>query len=180
MSIKPTKYMDIDFEGSDTDPIDLRLEMDAIMDGGLGIGPKGHWVIYRHYLEDEPSPFMSAYTDEGKEGPAYNYIEKMIKVFYRTVTATRSEDIGQAVGEIPTDSFVYYIRNEDLNFDILVGYDSIFELKDEYAMNDEKPMITDDIRTKMYKVLAFQKYREQHGRIEYYSLLCKLDTVSWR
>ena len=180
MSVKPTKTFDIYSGSIDTDPIDLRLEMDAILDGGLGIGPKGHWVIYRHYLKDEPSEFMSEYTDEGTGGPAYNYNEKLIKVFYRTVSVSRTEDIGQAVGEIPTDSFIYYLRIEDVDFDILTGYDSIFELNDEFSNSADMPTLTGDARKAMYRVLAYQKYKEQSGRVEYYSLLCKLDTVSWR
>ena len=177
--LKPTK--DMFFNGADvTDPIDLRIEMDAIFEGGLGVGPKAHWVIYRHYHIDEPSPFMSDYTDEGNKGPAYEYEEKLIKVFSRTVTKTLTEDTGEAIGEIPTDSFIYYIRVDDIDFDIVVGYDSIFELKDEYADMVEKPRLVSDIRSKMFKVLAYQVYREQHGRKEYYSLYCKLDTVSWR
>ena len=161
---------------SSTDPIDLRLEMDAIFDGGLGVGPSGYWVIYRHYDRNKKSKYYSRFTDEGVGGPPYEYTEYLVKTYRVPVGRRITEGEDEApIGTVPTNEFIYYFKVEDLDLEILPENDMIYEIEDA---NIKPADIRYAKRIERYRVKSYQRYRQVGGRIEYYAVYAVIDISS--
>lgn len=162
-----------------TDPINLRVEMDFFMDGGGGIGPKGHYVILRHYLVDQKSDYHSHITGEGHGGPAYKFEEACIKTRRVPFRSMQQEAEMTQVGEVQNYDYIYYFRYDDVPFDLLPG-DHIYELQPPYDLEgsaDDEELLRVP-RYARYRIGFVHHYRERSGRVEYVAALVTYDSIS--
>ena len=153
--------------------IDLRIEMNAILYGGLGKVPKGHWVVLRKYDRASESQFYNKQSHEGVGGPAFASTDSLLKS--RRVPLSRmSEKLDQLKAGIDVqNTYVYYF---EYTVNPKIG-DDILELSwDNHAL-------TPDINTikvlERYKIERVHPYRLEQGNIQYWMAVVKFDEVTY-
>lgn len=157
---------------SDAEGIDLRREMNAILYGGLGRKPKGHWVVYRRFDRSRYSQYWNDVTKEAVGGPAYEYTDSLLKT--RRIPAPRTEtDDRIKAGTTFGDEFVYYL---EYTVNPKVG-DYIYELGwDNHAV---KPTLSTSLFCSKYVIYRVHPYRLENGNVQYWAALCRFDEIMY-
>jgi len=159
---------------SNADGIDLRIEMNRILYGGINRKPLGHWVVIRKYDRSKNSESFNNFTKEGVGGPAHPYVDILLRS-RRVPISVRSEQLAEIkAGAIVEDTFNYY-------FEYMVGPnigDDIFEIQwDDHAI---KPLNTTDLTfIERYRIERVLPYRLENGNIQYYSTISKYNVVTY-
>ncbi len=123
--------------------VNLRKEFNKLIEkqGGFGIGK---WVLLRNFT-DEYSEFWNDAYKESIGGPKYKYHDNLIRSFSlpSSFGMSMTEDGLTRIepGDISTESFIYYVKNdvslkkEDIIFDLdCAGKDKpevVYDLSDE-------------------------------------------------
>ena len=157
---------------SEAEGIDLRLEIHAILYGGLGRKPKGHWVVYRRFDRCTPSKYWNEDTKEGVGGPGYSYSDEILKT--RRMPAPRSEtDDRIKAGTVYQDEFVYYL---EYTVTPKIG-DYIYELNwNDHRLQPSSSQISLDEKLMIHRV---HPYRLENGNIQYWAALCRYDEIRY-
>lgn len=152
--------------------IDLRQEMDWILNGGPNRIAKGHWIVYRRFNHCTESEYFNRRTKEGVGGPANTYTDIAIKtrrVPYR-LASSQPEEI--KAGQLIDARYTYYFE-----WDITPKRnDQIFELN----IPGPAPAsinISDVKFTEKYIIKNVHPFRLENGRIEYWSVATEYSEV---
>lgn len=157
---------------SEAEGIDLRAEMHAILYGGLGRKPKGHWITYRRFDRTTLSEYWNPDTKEGVGGPAYVYTDELIKT--RRIPAPRSEtDERIKIGTTFQDEFVFYL---EYTVKPKKG-DYIYELNwDDHRLQPTTDQVSFYEKLVIHRVHA---YRLENGNVQYWAVLCRYDEIKY-
>jgi len=157
---------------SDAEGIDLRKEINAILYGGLGRKPKGHWVVYRRFDRTKVSQYWNPDTKEGVGGPAYEYTDELLKSRRMPAPRTETDDRIKA-GTVYQDEFVYW-----LEYTVAPKRgDYLYELNwDNHQYRPTTAQIS------FYEKLIIHRvhpYRLENGNIQYWAVLCRYDEIRY-
>lgn len=153
--------------------IDLRIEMHAILYGGLGKVPKGHWVTMRRYDRTQPSAFYKKQYHEGVNGPAFGFSDYLLRT-RRVPVSKASEELQQLKAGIDIENmYIYYFEytvNPKIGDDIL-----------ELSWNDHsiKPNLETVKPLERFRIERVHPYRLENGNIQYWLAVCKFNEVSY-
>jgi hypothetical protein len=157
--------------------IDLRLETRWILYGKESFPtrvPKGHWIVYRRYDLTKKSEYYSIRTHEGIGGPAYQYIDTLLRT-RRVPTDRKGTPVEPLkVGVDLEDKYIYYF---EWTINPKVG-DHILEIQwDNHAIT---PIINSGlIFTARYLIKRVHDYRLENGNIQYFIVSAENDEVSY-
>lgn len=153
--------------------IDLRVEMHAILYGGFGKVPKGHWVILRRYDRTRPSVNYNKQTHEGVTGPAFEYTDELLKTRQVPVAKARDQLAPLKPGIDIENIYVYYLEytvNPKIGDDILELSWNNHAL--EPNLNTVKPL-------QRFKIERVHPYRLEYGNVQYWMAIGKYDEVTY-
>lgn len=153
--------------------IDLRIELNRILYGGIGKKPKGHWVVLRKFDTSKPSVNYNVQTKEGVGGPAYEYTDVILRT-RRVPVSKRSDALepikpGVAIG----DSFTYYFEytiNPKVGFEIL-------EFNPMFDHSVAAPIIANVSFCDKLTIKRVHPYRLENGNIQYWAAIAEVDQV---
>lgn len=153
--------------------IDLRVEMHALLYGGLGKVAKGHWVILRKYNRADPSSYYNSRSHEGVEGPAFTSSDALLKT-RRVPISKVSEKLDFLKSGIDIqNAYVYYF---EYTVNPKIG-DDIIELSwDNHALT---PDINTVIPLEKFKIERTHPYRLEQGNVQYWLVVGKFDEVTY-
>lgn len=152
--------------------IDLRMEMHAILYGGLGKVGKGHWVILRKYDRARPSKYYNKRTHEGVDGPAFEYTDELLRTRQVPLSKYNDQLLSIKPGIDIDDMYVYY-------FEYMVNPkigDDILELN--LPDNGPTPILANVTPIARYTIKRTHPYRLENGNIQYWMALAKYNEVS--
>ena len=158
--------------------IDLRAELDIILNGGGSEPQRGHWVVYRRYDLTQHSEYWNPQTNEGKGGPAYVHTDELWitrRVQLRSGSAIFSAEQQTTPGLLPVPYDVYYFKHT-LAPKI---QDEIYEITwDDHTTKPDidnlpKPFV------ERHNIQLITPLRDINGRIEYYAILTMSDVSKW-
>lgn len=153
--------------------IDLRIELHAVLYGGLGKVPKGHWVILRRYNRTTPSANYNRQSHEGVGGPAFEYTDELLKT-RQVPLAKTSEKLEPIKSGIDVeDIYVYYL---EYTVNPKVG-DDILELS--WSNHAIMPNIATVKPLQKFKIERVHPYRLEYGNIQYWMALGRYDEVTY-
>lgn len=141
--------------------IDLRKELSIILHGDGYNNPLGHWVVLRHFT-NEPNPlYYDKNTKEGVGGPAYRFIDKLIK--------TRSSIKRKSIANTPLKAGIDFDNPRTYYFehDVIVKEgDQIIEIHE--CSSSSPPQLSSVTFRSRYTVKRVEEHRlNNNGRIEY-------------
>ena len=162
------------FTASQGEGIDLRLEMYHLLYGSTSRLPKGHWIVYRRYLRNQPSEYYNRSTKEGVGGPAYKYEDTLLRT--RRVPLAKGSDSLTALkaGIDIGDSYIYYFT-----YDVNPSRgDHIMEI--ELNDHSSKPNLsTLAYSDERYLVKRIHPYRLENGNVQYWIVNCEYDEIRY-
>lgn len=152
--------------------IDLRIEMNRILYGGVGRRPKGHWIVLRQYDRTSRSEYYNTRTHEGVGGPAFTYTDSVLRT-RRVPVSRRSEKIEDLkVGGNVLDGYVYYL---EYHINPRIG-DDIFELELADHTNYPGSASTLTLQEK-FRVKRVHPWRLDNGNIIYWMALSEFEDI---
>lgn len=162
------------FTSSQGEGIDLRLEMMHLLYGSASRLPKGHWIVYRRYLTNQPSEYYNKHTKEGVGGPTYKYQDTLLRT--RRVPLAKGSDSLNALkaGMEISDSYIYYFTY-DVN---PKRGDHIMEIiLDDHS---SKPNINGiSYSDERYLIKRIHPYRLENGNTQYWIVNCEYDEIRY-
>lgn len=168
--VQDTFYQGLTHQG---EGIDLRIEMHAILYGGLGRVPKGHWIIMRKYDRTQPSQYYDKETHEGVRGPAFQYSDSLLRTRQVPVSKRTEQILPTPPGMDISDSYIYYF---EYTVNPKIG-DDILEL--DLPNNRPVPTISSVTPIDRYTIERTHPYRLENGNIQYWMVLAKHNEVTY-
>lgn len=157
---------------SSSEGIDLRIEMNRILYGGIGRVPKGHWVVFRQYDKTSTSSYYNKRTHEGVGGHAFNYTDSVIRT-RRIPVSRRSEQIEDLkVGGNVLDGYVYYL---EYTINPRIG-DDIFELELSDHTNYPGAASTLTLQER-FNIKRVHPWRLDNGNVMYWMALSESEEI---
>jgi hypothetical protein len=153
--------------------IDLRIELHAILYGGLGKVPKGHWVILKKYNRAVPSSFYNKRSHEGVGGQAFESSNTLLKT-RRVPLSKNNEQLAPLKSGIDIENtYIYYF---EYTVNPKIG-DDILELSwDNHAL---QPDVNTVQPYEKYRIMRVHPYRLEQGNIQYWMAVAKYDEVTY-
>lgn len=146
--------------------IDLRRELDALLNGSQDVTQIGQWVILRRFDLNSKSANYNEITREGVEGPKYNYTDELHKTYkwnsWTSDPFTEQQVIpGQLTIPLVTFFFKHDVRPKE--------QDEVFEFDwDDHRVTPVLSKIQKPYDTR-YNIKNVQTYRLDYGRIEFFA-----------
>jgi hypothetical protein len=146
--------------------------MHAILYGGLGQLPKGHWVILRKFDRTRPSQYYDDKTHEGVGGPAFEYEDVLIRTRQVPMRKNTDQLLVTPPGIDINDCYVYYF---EYTVNPKIG-DDILEL--DLLDNRRTPVITTVHPTARYSIERTHPYRLESGNVQYWAAVTRYNEVT--
>ena len=153
--------------------IDLRIEVNRLLYGGVGKLPKGHWVVLRKFDTSSRSTNYNKYTHEGVAGPAHEYTDVVLRT-RRVPVSKRSDALeplkpGVAIGDMYTYYFEYTVNPK-------IGYE-ILEPGPSFNHATTSPSFTGVNFHEKFTIKRVHPYRLENGNIQYWAAVVEADQV---
>jgi len=173
-----------DIFGTRNDGLDLRDEFDQFINGSDRVAGHGHWVVYRQF---DRSTFSEPYnratgeghfyqiTGEGVGGPVYEFKDIPVRVVHKDLTTGAARYVVEQttpIGGMPISYRTYYLPYSfEITEDDII-YEIDYEGEEEPTGKDVEPPYS-----RTWTIQEYSPYRDKGGRIEYYSVICGLNTI---
>ena len=156
---------------SEADGIDLRIEMDRILNGYGLKKPLGHWVVLRVFNPNAHSSYFNKYTKEGVMGPSREYVDVLLRSRRVPHRFTGNSLDNEKVGEISDLGYKYYF---EWFVEVKPG-DQIYEID----AKDHKLKPTTYKFTEKYDIKQVHPYRLENGNVQYIAAISEFNNISY-
>ena len=157
--------------------LDLRKEMHTFLYGDSRQRGHGYWIVFRKFDRTQYAKAYNSATDqgvffpptgEGIGGPIYPFTDTAIRVYAEEIgTASprlRSEQ-RLPIGSVPFGYRVFFMEHSTLPTEA----DRLYEF--DHPVSETAPTAISGPFTMAWDIQAVAPFREDGGRIEYYSVV---------